>query len=56
VRKEKNYSIKLPFPKNTRCNVQTFTLDNAQYQKQFVTGAEGAAFKFKFTPKVSGKY
>lgn len=56
VRKEKAYSIRLPFGKNIRCNVQNFTLENAQYQKTFTTAVDGSCFKFRLTPKVSGKY
>ena len=55
MRKEKTYSIKLPLFKNARCNVVSFTLDNVQYQKSFIVTNENPSFRFKVTPKVSGK-
>lgn len=55
VRKEKSYSIKIPIFKNSRCNVTSFNLDNVQYQKNFIATTESPFFKFKMTPKQSGK-
>ena len=55
VRKEKNYSIKLPIAKTTRCQVQSFTIEEAQYQKMFIAGPENTHFKFRLLPKMSGK-
>ena len=33
----------------------SFTLENVQYQKTFIITNENPTFRFKMTPKVSGK-
>ena len=55
MRKEKNYSIKLPTSKLARCTVQTFDLENVQYNKNFQCSAEHPNFRFKICPKMSGR-
>ena len=55
VRREKTYMLKLPITKHTRCVVQSFNIDAAQYEKNFICNADSACFKFKYCPKVSGR-
>jgi hypothetical protein len=49
------YSVKLPITKLTRCNVQSFTIEQANYLKSFQCTTDSPFFKFKFNPKMSGK-
>ncbi len=39
----------------TRCVVQSFDFDQAQYQKNFQCSLDNPSFKFKLCPKMSGK-
>ena len=46
----------MPTNKNSKCVVNSFTLDGAVFEKYFSVTYENHQFKFKFTPKLVGSH